>query len=86
VRQVTRNLGVLLDYIAQLQAIDVSDATEAVHVGNRPTPLRVDDARPGLPREVVTAGAPAAAAGLFEVPKVVETGGPEDATPAGGGP
>jgi aspartyl-tRNA(Asn)/glutamyl-tRNA(Gln) amidotransferase subunit C len=73
--QVTRNLDRLLDYVAQLQAIDVGGASETVHVGTRPTPLRADAVRPGLPREVVTATAPAAEAGLFQVPKVVESGG-----------
>jgi aspartyl-tRNA(Asn)/glutamyl-tRNA(Gln) amidotransferase subunit C len=72
VRDVTVQLDRLLAYVAQIQAIDVTGASETIHVGLRATPLRPDVARPGLPRPLVTAAAPAAPAGLFEVPKVLD--------------
>ena len=68
------DLDALLAYIAQLEAIDVGDASEAVHVGPRAARLRPDIVRPGLPREVLTRDAPSAAYGLFEVPRVVSRG------------
>ena len=74
VATMTSHLDSLLGYIARIQALDVTGATQTVHVGGRSTPLRPDVARPGFPREVMTAGAPSAPAGLFEVPKVLGAG------------
>lgn len=74
-----RHLESLLGYVAQIQAIDVGDAPETVHVGLRATPLRPDAARKGIPREVIMALAPEAASGLFEVPRVIASRGPSPA-------
>ena len=71
IRETAGHFERLLGYIAQIQAIDVTGVSETVHACDATTPLRPDIARPGLPREVMTAAAPAAAAGLFEVPRVV---------------
>jgi aspartyl-tRNA(Asn)/glutamyl-tRNA(Gln) amidotransferase subunit C len=75
IREAAGHLDALLQYVARIASIDVSGASETIHVGERATPLRPDVVVPGLPREVVTAGAPSAPAGLFEVPKVVDRTG-----------
>ena len=71
IREIAGHFERLLGYIAQIQAIDVEGVSETVHAGDAATPLRPDVARPGFPREIMTAAAPAAAAGLYEVPRVV---------------
>ena len=85
VREAAGHLARLVEYVERLQRIDVSavppDSARGVAAGAS-TPLRADLARPGLPREVVLRGAPAASAGLFEVPRVVV----RSPKPAGGEP
>ena len=71
IRETAAHFERLLGYIAQIQAIDVAGIGETVHADDAGAPLRPDVARPGFPREVMTASAPAAAAGLYEVPRVV---------------
>lgn len=75
------DLRSLLDYVAQLQAIDVAGASETVHLGGPASSLRPDVARPGLPRHLLLRGAPSSDSGLFEVPRVLSRG-PD--RPAGG--
>lgn len=69
--RVAADLERLLAYIALIQAIDVDGVSETAHLGCAAAPLREDVARPGLRRDVLTRDAPAAAHGLFEVPRVV---------------
>lgn len=78
-RRLARDLDRLLGWLQQVRDVGIdadAQASETVHAGERAMPLRPDVARPGLPRDVLTAGAPSAPAGLFEVPKVL--GGGED--------
>ena len=80
VRESAAHLERLLGYIARLQAIDVSSALESVASlglddAEPSVALRSDVARPGFPREVMIAAAPAAPLGLFEVPRVVVRSG-----------
>jgi len=80
VASMTGHLTRLLGYVELLQRIDVAGAPETTHVGDAGLLLREDVARPGYPRAAMTAGAPAAEAGLFEVPRVIASRGAE-ATP-----
>lgn len=69
----TRQLGDILAYAQQVQAIDTSGvpATAHVHAGQRSE--RDDEPRPSLPVEEAVANAPDADpdAGLFRVPRVI---------------
>ena len=69
----TRQLGDILEYAKQVQAIDTSgvEATAYVNAGQRTE--RDDEPRPSLPVEEAVANAPDAApeAGLFRVPRVI---------------
>ena len=93
IRETGAHLERLLSYIEQLLAVDVTGAAEVVHAGGAAPPLRPDVARPGLPRPVIMAGAPAADAGLFAVPRVIArdpgqdaADEPEDALPGEAAP
>ena len=77
VARAASDLGQLLEYIAQIQAVDCSGASEPAHPLGA---LRDDVARPGLPRDLLTRDAPSAAHGLFEVPRVVTRKRDESAT------
>ncbi len=57
----------ILGYIDQLRDADVASPA----IGDA-TPMRDDEARPGIPRELVDANAPAFENGFFVVPKVIE--------------
>lgn len=65
-------LGNILGYIEKLNQVDVSGVEPTAH----PFPLvnvtRPDQARPSLSNEDALRNAPAAANGLFIVPKIVE--------------
>lgn len=58
----------VLEYVDQLREIDVEGFDES---GALTTPLREDDPRPSLDRELVARNAPAWRGGLFVVPKVI---------------
>ena len=69
--QLTGELGAILDYAAEVSALDTADVPPTAH----PLPLvnvfRPDDPRPGLDRDEVLAEAPAAEDGQFRVPRIL---------------
>ena len=69
----TRQLGDILRYAQQIQAIDTSGVPPTSHVLAGAPIERGDEVRPGLNRDVVLSEAPDAAvdAGFFRVPRVI---------------
>ena len=73
----TRQLADILDYAAQLQAVDTSGVPATAHVSadgsSGESAERADEPRPSLPAGDGLANAPDAArdAGLFRVPRVI---------------
>ena len=71
IEQLIGELGAILDYAAELSALDTADVPPTAH----PLPLvnvfRPDDPRPGLDRDEVLAEAPAAEDGQFRVPRIL---------------
>ena len=63
-----RELSAVLDHIAKIGELDLSDVPPTSHVVEVTGALRPDDPRPSLPREVVLAQAPAVSEGGFLVP------------------
>jgi aspartyl-tRNA(Asn)/glutamyl-tRNA(Gln) amidotransferase subunit C len=67
----TSELGAILDHAAQVSALDTRGIPPTAH----PLPLvnvfRADDARPGLARDEVLAGAPETEDGRFRVPRIL---------------
>lgn len=68
----TRQLGDILGYVEQIQALDTTGVAATSHVVNRPIE-RPDLTAETLPRREALANAPDAAseAGLFKVPRVI---------------
>lgn len=64
-------LARILDFVAQLEEIDISGVVPTKHVTVRDNVARDDEPRPCLPRDEVLAAAPDADAGHFVVPKVL---------------
>jgi len=64
-------LGQILDYVAQLDALDTSDVPPTTHVLPVSTPWREDEATARLDREEALAAAPEHDGQAFTVPKVV---------------
>jgi aspartyl-tRNA(Asn)/glutamyl-tRNA(Gln) amidotransferase subunit C len=67
-------LSAVLDYVAQLNELDVSGVepmTHALAAGEAPA-LRADEVRPGLSPEEAVAAAPAKVGTAFEVPRIIE--------------
>jgi aspartyl-tRNA(Asn)/glutamyl-tRNA(Gln) amidotransferase subunit C len=71
IEELTGQLGGILEYAAQVSALDLADVPPTAH----PLPLvnvfRPDVARPGVDRDEVLAQAPAAEAGRFRVPRIL---------------
>jgi aspartyl-tRNA(Asn)/glutamyl-tRNA(Gln) amidotransferase subunit C len=71
IEQLTGELGAILDYAAEVSALDTADVPPTAH----PLPLvnvfRPDDPLPGLDRDEVLAEAPAAEDGQFRVPRIL---------------
>ncbi|HET7752487.1 MAG TPA: Asp-tRNA(Asn)/Glu-tRNA(Gln) amidotransferase subunit GatC [Anaeromyxobacteraceae bacterium] len=67
-------LSAILDYVEQLEALDVSGVepmTHALAAGDA-APLRDDEVRPSLPIGEVLANAPEREETYFKVPRIIE--------------
>jgi aspartyl-tRNA(Asn)/glutamyl-tRNA(Gln) amidotransferase subunit C len=65
-------MGRIVAYFAELDAIDTSNVPPTAHIVTETSPLRPDEVAPGLDQERALAGAPQAAHGGFCVPTFVE--------------
>jgi aspartyl-tRNA(Asn)/glutamyl-tRNA(Gln) amidotransferase subunit C len=68
VETMARELAAVLDHIAKMGELDLSDVPPTSHVVEVTGALRPDEPRPSLPREVALAQAPAVSDGGFLVP------------------
>ncbi|MCH5285241.1 MAG: Asp-tRNA(Asn)/Glu-tRNA(Gln) amidotransferase subunit GatC [Akkermansiaceae bacterium] len=69
----TRDLGQVLDYVAQLEKWDTTGVEPMYHPLPVYDALRADTPSPGLSLDAALANAPAQADSQFRVPKVVES-------------
>jgi len=70
--KIAGELDRILSYVNQLSGLDTSGVAPTSHaLDPRDNVLRSDETHPGLTNEQALAGAPAAAAGMFRVPRVV---------------
>ena len=67
-------LGHVLDYIARLQAVDVSGVEPLSFAGDAQADIamRDDESRPSLPRDKVLAQSPQQDGQAFVVPRIIE--------------
>lgn len=65
-------LSAILDYAARLNRLDTSAIPPTATILPLRTVLRPDEVTPSLPRDRLLANAPAAEAGMFQVPPVLE--------------
>jgi aspartyl-tRNA(Asn)/glutamyl-tRNA(Gln) amidotransferase subunit C len=74
VEQLAGELGAILDYAADVSALDTADVPPTAHPLPLVNVLRPDEVRPGLDRDEVLAEAPAAEDGQFRVPRILGEG------------
>ena len=67
----TEELGKIVDYAAQVSALDTHDVPPTAHPFPVVNVFRADEARPGLPRDEVLAAAPVAQDKRFRVPRIL---------------
>jgi aspartyl-tRNA(Asn)/glutamyl-tRNA(Gln) amidotransferase subunit C len=67
-----RRLDAILDYVAQLEAVDTSGVPETSFVIPLATPMREDVPGALLPPELAVANAPAPRGSAFTVPRVLD--------------
>lgn len=66
-------LSAILDYVRQLEELDVSDVEPMTHaLAAGETPFREDAVLPGLSTDEALANAPARAGTCFQVPRIIE--------------
>lgn len=71
----TRQMGRILDYVARLEELDLTDVEPTSHAVDLHGALRADRRADGLTADEALANAPDAAPPYFKVPKVIEGGG-----------
>lgn len=74
-RAMERDLERILDYVADLQALDTEGVEPTAHAIALPTPLREDVAVEPLEADLVVANAPESAGTAFVVPRVIDEEG-----------
>jgi aspartyl-tRNA(Asn)/glutamyl-tRNA(Gln) amidotransferase subunit C len=69
----TRQLGDILEFARQVEAVDTTSVATLVHPVSNVDALREDVVQPSIDRDEVLAGAPGAdrTGGLFKVPRVL---------------
>lgn len=65
-------LGRVLDYVARLDELDVTNVEPMAHPVPVSQPERADVSRPGLSRDEALASAPQPVSGGFGVPRIIE--------------
>ena len=65
-------LGGILDYIKQLDALDTKDVVPTSHAVEMGTPFRDDAVRPFGDKEALLANAPDRQGDFFRVPRIIE--------------
>jgi aspartyl-tRNA(Asn)/glutamyl-tRNA(Gln) amidotransferase subunit C len=71
IEQLTGELGAILEYAADVSALDTADVPPTAHPLPLVNVLRPDEVRPCLDRDEVLAEAPAAEDGQFRVPRIL---------------
>lgn len=66
-----QQLAAVLDYAAEVAALDTDGVAPTAHPLPLQNVLRPDEPRPSLDRDEVLAGAPAAEDGRFRVPRIL---------------
>ena len=64
-------LARILDYVRQLEDLDVAEVQPTTHVLDLPQPLRADAVQPSPPREDMLHNAPEPRTGFYRVPRFV---------------
>ncbi len=71
IEQLIGELGAILDYAAEVSALDTADIPPTAHPLPLVNVLRPDEPRRSLDRDEVLAQAPAAEDGQFRVPRIL---------------
>jgi aspartyl-tRNA(Asn)/glutamyl-tRNA(Gln) amidotransferase subunit C len=71
IEELAGELGAILDYAAEVSALDTADVPPTAHPLPLVNVLRPDQVHPGLERDEVLAQAPAAEDGQFRVPRIL---------------
>jgi len=71
-QKLSAQLANILGYVEKLKELEVSQVEPTAHAVPMANVTRPDEVRPGLTNEEALRNAPAAAGGLFLVPKIVE--------------
>lgn len=68
---VAKDLQPILGHLEELASLKLDEVEPMMHPDASPRPLRPDEPRESLPRDVALGNAPAATDGFFTIPKVI---------------
>lgn len=71
-QQIGQQLGGILDYVAVLDEVDVTNVEPMAHVADVSNAFRADETRSSLPREESLSNAPKTDGKYFLVPQILE--------------
>ncbi len=74
IEELTGQLGAILDYMAQLQSLDLQAVPPTAHAVDTANVLRPDQPVPATLTEVLLAAAPAPEGHFFQVPRILREG------------
>ncbi|MCY0897656.1 MAG: Asp-tRNA(Asn)/Glu-tRNA(Gln) amidotransferase subunit GatC [Firmicutes bacterium] len=72
---IRRDLNRVLEYVSQLQTLDLANVEPTMHVVKSETPLRHDQVEPSLPVLEATRNAAQVEEGMFKVPRIMDSEG-----------
>ncbi|AEJ39176.1 glutamyl-tRNA(Gln) amidotransferase subunit C [Sulfobacillus acidophilus TPY] len=72
---VRQDLNRVLDYVAQLQQLELAEVPPTRHAVDLMMPLRPDQVEPSLPPDAALANGPVVLEQMFVVPRIMEEGG-----------
>ena len=72
IERMREQLSGILAYIDKLRALDTAGVEPTSHAVPVVNVMREDETRPGLPQDVVLAGAPDPSDAFFRVPRIIE--------------
>lgn len=69
--KLAKSLGELMEYMKVLKGLDLAEVEPLLAVDSSPRPLREDEVKPSLEKDLVFGNAPAVNLDHFSIPKVI---------------
>jgi aspartyl-tRNA(Asn)/glutamyl-tRNA(Gln) amidotransferase subunit C len=86
IARMAHEIDAILGYIDTVMELDTKDAEPMTHAVPFDCPMRPDTAAPSLPVDEALRNAPRREASFFQVPRIIQNAGAQNAATGGGSP